>query len=146
MVTSPFFSSQASWSSPFVCQRRMWRFACWTIVVGSGKTHSIMGVAEDPGILPRSLAEFFDCMSDSSLLREEMEDAAAEKEDEMGEEQLATKDHRTEGLEDGENRVGCRCFRQHCRFAKSVTPKVRCLEQLKNVGPYARHKCKVFCV
>ncbi|CDJ64465.1 kinesin heavy chain, putative [Eimeria necatrix] len=71
---------------------------------GSGKTHSIMGVAEDPGILPRSLAEFFDCMSDSSLLREEMEDAAAEKEDEMGEEQLATKDHRTEGLEDGENR------------------------------------------
>ncbi|CDJ29234.1 LOW QUALITY PROTEIN: kinesin heavy chain, putative [Eimeria mitis] len=71
---------------------------------GSGKTHSIMGVAEDPGILPRSLAEFFDCMSDSSLLREEMEDAAAEKEEETGETQLAATDSRTEGLEAGENR------------------------------------------
>ncbi|KAL8438827.1 hypothetical protein Efla_003864 [Eimeria flavescens] len=67
---------------------------------GSGKTHSIMGVAEDPGILPRSLAEFFDCMSDSSLLRDEMADAAAEK---GGDEQEGA-NGRTEGLEDGENR------------------------------------------
>ena len=74
--------------------------------LGSGKTHSIMGVAEDPGILPRSLAEFFDCMSDSSLLREEMEDAAAEKEEDPGETQLATMESRSEGPEEGENRVG----------------------------------------
>lgn len=86
------------------------RDLCLVVFVGSGKTHSIMGVAEDPGILPRSLAEFFDCMSDSSLLREEMEDAAAEKEEETGETQLATTEPRTEGLEDGENRVSCASF------------------------------------
>ncbi|KAL8272372.1 hypothetical protein Esti_003662 [Eimeria stiedai] len=70
---------------------------------GSGKTHSIMGVAEDPGILPRSLAEFFDCMSDSSLLRDEMADAAAEKEEENGS-TLSGSNNRAEGLEEGENR------------------------------------------
>ncbi|KAL8445792.1 hypothetical protein Emed_005348 [Eimeria media] len=71
---------------------------------GSGKTHSIMGVAEDPGILPRSLAEFFDCMSDSSLLRDEMADAAAEKEVENGSTQ-SDSNNRAEGLEEGENRI-----------------------------------------
>ncbi|KAL8435565.1 hypothetical protein ACSSS7_002410 [Eimeria intestinalis] len=70
---------------------------------GSGKTHSIMGVAEDPGILPRSLAEFFDCMSDSSLLRDEMAEAAAEKEEEIGSIQSGS-NNRAEGLEEGENR------------------------------------------
>lgn len=82
----------------------MW-FAVYlqNIFAGSGKTHSIMGVAEDPGILPRSLAEFFDCMSDASLLRDEMADVFAEKED-LGESPDASSS-RTEGLEEGENRV-----------------------------------------
>lgn len=71
---------------------------------GSGKTHSIMGVAEDPGILPRSLAEFFDCMSDSSLLRDKMADAAAEKDGTSGDIQGYSSSSRTEGLEEGENR------------------------------------------
>lgn len=61
-----------------------------------------MGVAEDPGILPRSLAEFFDCMADSTLLEEELEDASAIQNGENGGFSAGTK---KEGLEEGENRV-----------------------------------------
>lgn len=38
---------------------------------GSGKTHSIMGVPADPGMLPRSLAEFFNGIENPSSLNEE---------------------------------------------------------------------------
>lgn len=69
---------------------------------GSGKTHSIMGVAEDPGILPRSLAEFFDCMADPTLLEEKLEEA---NEIESGENGGFSAGSKKEGFEEGENRV-----------------------------------------
>lgn len=51
---------------------------------GSGKTHSIMGVADDPGILPRSLAEFFDCVNDPSLRKEEEQEVKRKQQGEEG--------------------------------------------------------------
>ncbi|CRG95897.1 kinesin-like protein, putative [Plasmodium gallinaceum] len=38
---------------------------------GSGKTHSVMGVPSDPGMLPRSLAEFFNGIENPSTLNED---------------------------------------------------------------------------
>ncbi|CRG85413.1 kinesin-like protein, putative [Plasmodium relictum] len=38
---------------------------------GSGKTHSVMGVPADPGMLPRSLAEFFNGIENPSTLNED---------------------------------------------------------------------------
>ncbi|SBS87115.1 kinesin-7, putative [Plasmodium ovale curtisi] len=38
---------------------------------GSGKTHSVMGVPTDPGMLPRSLAEFFNGIENPSSLNED---------------------------------------------------------------------------
>ncbi|KJP86641.1 hypothetical protein AK88_03745 [Plasmodium fragile] len=38
---------------------------------GSGKTHSVMGVPTDPGMLPRSLAEFFNGIENPSSLNDD---------------------------------------------------------------------------
>ncbi|ANQ06554.1 Kinesin-related protein [Plasmodium coatneyi] len=42
---------------------------------GSGKTHSVMGVPTDPGMLPRSLAEFFNGIENPSSLNEDNSDS-----------------------------------------------------------------------
>ncbi|CAA9990149.1 kinesin-7, putative [Plasmodium knowlesi strain H] len=43
---------------------------------GSGKTHSVMGVPTDPGMLPRSLAEFFNGIENPSSLNEDNSDSS----------------------------------------------------------------------
>lgn len=45
---------------------------------GCGKTHSIMGTAADPGVLPRSVAELFDLIEDGSAVAPEDQDCETE--------------------------------------------------------------------